>query len=139
MPSVEEITLHPKVDSAFRRINQLIVAFLAINIVFAAVTFLLKNSFTTQGYTVLSSRAVIFIVISLLLLFFHRQMVSGKRWAWVRLRVVSIAAPIGILVFLFTTQGVPFWADALQCIGALIYGLIAFFVNQEHMHTHFSK
>jgi len=139
MPRSSNTNIHPQVSTDFERINKLILTFLGLNIAFALVVFALHSSLDVASAQAVESRAVSFVIVSFLLLFFHRKMVSGKRWAWKRLRIVSIIAPIGILVFLLQTHGLPWWVDAIQVLGAAIYALIAVLVNREHFKQHFPK
>jgi hypothetical protein len=130
---------HPKVLATFSHIQKLIFSFLILNIAFAVAVLFVKDSIDTELHNSLLVRGVIFIFVSMLLLFFHRRMTSGKRNAWMRLRIMSIIAPISIIIFLVATPGLTWWVDALQAIGALIYIVIAVLINQEHMHSHFPK
>ncbi|MFI6469669.1 hypothetical protein ACIBL5_05295 [Streptomyces sp. NPDC050516] len=63
---------------------------------------------------------------------------QGKRWAYVRVRVVSVVVPIAI-VAVDVIGGLPGWFVAMQVVCALTIGATAFVVNGSEVRAAFPK
>ncbi|MFI6048551.1 hypothetical protein ACIBCO_00510 [Streptomyces violascens] len=63
---------------------------------------------------------------------------QGKRWAYVRVRVISVVVPIAI-VAVDVIGGLPGWFVAMQVVCALTIGATAFVVNGPDVRAAFPK
>ncbi|WP_229689676.1 hypothetical protein [Microbispora bryophytorum] len=68
------------------------------------------------------------------------QAARGKRAAYVRIRFVSIAAPIGIvLILLAPDSGYPMWMKAEQGVVGVLVAAVALIVNRRAMRAAYPK
>ncbi|WP_405394107.1 hypothetical protein [Microbispora hainanensis] len=68
------------------------------------------------------------------------QAARGKRTAYVRIRFVSIAAPIGIvLILLAPDSGYPVWMKAEQGVVGVLVAAVALIVNRRTVREAYPK
>jgi hypothetical protein len=68
------------------------------------------------------------------------QAARGKRTAYVRIRYVSIAAPIGIvLILLAPDSGYPVWMKAEQGVVGVLVAAVALIVNRRTVREAYPK
>ncbi|GGP91352.1 hypothetical protein [Streptosporangium pseudovulgare] len=68
------------------------------------------------------------------------QAARGRRSAYVRIRFVSIAAPIGIvLILLAPDSGYPVWMKAEQGVVGVLVAAVALIVNRRSMREAYPK
>lgn len=68
------------------------------------------------------------------------QAARGRRSAYVRIRYVSIAAPVGIvLILLAPDSGYPGWMKAEQAVVGVLVAAVALVVNRRAVRTAFPK
>ncbi|MGW2813288.1 hypothetical protein [Streptomyces sp. NPDC001415] len=63
----------------------------------------------------------------------------GKRWAYVRVRVISVVVPIAIVAVDMIPGALPGWFVAMQVGCALALGATAFVVNGAGLRAAFAK
>ncbi|NUS09545.1 MAG: hypothetical protein HOV97_44100, partial [Nonomuraea sp.] len=68
------------------------------------------------------------------------QAARGRRSAYLRIRFVSIAAPIGIVLILVAPDsGFPGWMKAEQAVVGVLVAAVALVVNRRAVRTAFPK
>ncbi|MFG6195311.1 hypothetical protein [Nonomuraea sp. JJY05] len=68
------------------------------------------------------------------------QAARGKRSAYVRIRFVTIAAPLGIvLILLAPDSGYPVWMKAEQAVVGVLVAAVALLVNRRAVRQAFPK
>ncbi|MFD1542403.1 hypothetical protein [Nonomuraea guangzhouensis] len=63
----------------------------------------------------------------------------GARWAYVRVRIISVIVPIAIIAIDGIPGALPLWFVALQVAGALALVPAAFIVNRSELRAAFPK
>ncbi|WAL66194.1 hypothetical protein ORV05_36060 [Amycolatopsis cynarae] len=63
----------------------------------------------------------------------------GARWAYVRVRIISVVVPIAIIAIDSVPGALPPWFVAMQIAGALTLVPAAFAVNRSDLRAAFSK
>ncbi|MCK2212309.1 hypothetical protein MF672_000630 [Actinomadura sp. ATCC 31491] len=68
------------------------------------------------------------------------QAARGRRPAYVRIRFVSLAAPVGVVIILLAPDsGYPGWMKAEQAVVGVLVAAVAFLVNRRSVREAFPK
>ncbi|WP_186382476.1 hypothetical protein [Amycolatopsis rhizosphaerae] len=63
----------------------------------------------------------------------------GARWAYVRVRIISVVVPIAVIAIDSVPGALPVWFVAMQIAGALTLVPAAFAVNRSDLRAAFAK
>lgn len=118
------------------RIAQL---FIGWNIGFFIAALLLQDSIASDTVGAVLFRGGFYAVGGLILLFCLRQMSQGKRSGLIRLRIITILAPLGVVAFILFTPHLPVWFDVGQVGSALMLASIATFILRPDVKLQFPK
>ncbi|MGW1864972.1 hypothetical protein ACWCPS_05375 [Streptomyces mauvecolor] len=128
---------HPRHQRTFRKAKLIVAAYGALSsVVLLTVVIRALTGHTVSSFMwgrsggVLASAAVTYWLTVIA--------AQGKRWAYVRVRVVSVVVPIAI-VAVDIIGGLPGWFVAMQVVCALTIGATAFVVNGSDVRAAFPK
>ncbi|MET1071342.1 MAG: hypothetical protein ABWY11_01720 [Umezawaea sp.] len=123
---------------AFRTAKALVAAYGGLSaVVFTAVVIL-----STTGHEVtpfMWGRAGGVLVSAVVTYWLTVVAARGARWAYVRLRIISVVVPIAIVVIDLVADGLPTWFVVLQIACALAIGATAFIVNGSRLRGAFPR
>lgn len=122
--------------TASNRISQV---FIIWNIAFFALSFLLKQTIADDAVGSVFLRGGFYAIGGLILLFLLRQMRQGKRSGWLRLSIISVLAPLGVVAFVAFTPHLPLWFDAGQAGSAIMLVAIAYNILRKPVRRSFAK
>jgi hypothetical protein len=133
-------TLEPsRTDDDFaarcRLVTRLLLGFLAMSVLLAVVTFVLRDH--VQG--AVWGRVIGLLVASPLYLFFAARMAAGRRWAYVRLRVLSVIGTIGITLLVSLPGPYPVWMRVEQGAQGVLLLVLAVVLAQPAIRGRFRK
>ncbi|NJP88754.1 hypothetical protein HCN51_04670 [Nonomuraea sp. FMUSA5-5] len=121
-------------DKKWASVRALFVAVLVISVATLGVTALVG------GNWVMWLRAAAVAAASVWLVALTRQAARGRRAAYVRIRFVSLAAPLGIvLILLAPDSGYPGWMKAEQAVVGVLVAAVALIVNQRAVREAYPK
>lgn len=118
-----------------RLVTRLLIGFLAMSVGLAIATFLLRDH--VQG--VVWGRVIGLMVASPLYLFFANRMAAGRRWAYVRLKVLSVIGTIGITLLVSLPGPYPAWMRIEQGAQGLILLALAAVLTRPAIKARFRK
>jgi hypothetical protein len=121
--------------SLCRLVNRLLVGFLAMSVLLAAVTFVLRDHVPSTVW----GRVIGLLVASPLYLLFANRMAAGRRWAYVRLRVLSVLGTVGIAVLVALPGLYPVWMRAEQAAQGVVLLALAVVVSRPALKSRFAK
>ena len=132
-------TLHrPATATAFRRLTLLVVAYVVLSVLAVGVVALLRNHPSQVNPTVWT-RDIIVAAVSLITLSMTLVAARGSRGAWWRLRIVSAAQIVAIVVIITVPGAVPLWVKLEQgACGVILLG-IAGIANSNVMRAAFAR
>jgi hypothetical protein len=136
-PSRAHLT-HPRTLRAFRSVKLLIVAYFAVAAIALIATFLMRNDSSEVNANVWG-RCVSVVVSSAVLYVFAVLASRGARWAYRRLRIVSIVVPVGIALIIVAPGTYPLWMKIEQGVCGIIVIALAFVINGKHLRSLFSR
>ncbi len=128
----------PATATAFRRLIMLVVAYVGLSVLAVGVVALLRNHPAQVNATVWT-RAVIVAGVSLITLSMTLIAARGNRGAWWRLRIVSAAQIVAIVVIIAVPGAVPLWVKLEQGACGLILLGVAAIANGSVMRAAFSR
>ncbi|BDZ49227.1 hypothetical protein GCM10025867_14680 [Frondihabitans sucicola] len=127
---------HPDTLRAFRAVKAWILVYLGIGVIALVVTVLLRNDSAEVNANVWSRSAG--VVVSAGLLYGFAVLASrGRRWAYRRLRIVSIVVPIAIAAIVIS-PGFPLWMRLEQVVCGLVVIGLAVAINGRHLRSLFT-
>jgi len=113
--------------------------FIAWNVAFFIVALLLKNSIADDAVGSVFLRGGLYALGGLIPVYLLRQMARGKRSAWIRLSIISVLAPLGVVAFIIFTPHLPVWFDAGQVGSGLMLASIAAIILRKPVRASFAK
>ncbi|MEU6788478.1 hypothetical protein ABZ912_55615 [Nonomuraea angiospora] len=121
-------------NKVWARVRALFVAVLVISVATLGVAALIG------GNWVVWLRGAAVAVAAVWLVALAGQAARGKRSAYVRIRFVTIAAPIGIVLILVAPDsGYPGWMKAEQAVVGVLVAAVALLVNRRAVRQAFPK
>jgi len=136
-PSRAHLT-HPRTLRAFRNVKLLIIAYFAIATIALIATYLMRNDSAEVNANVWG-RCVSVVLSSAVLYVFAVLASRGVRWAYRRLRVVSIFVPIAIVYIIVAPGLYPLWMKLEQGVCGIIVIALALVINGRHLRSLFSR
>ena len=129
----------PVLDTCFttlcRVVNRLLIGFLVMSVLLAAVTFLLRDHVPGAAW----GRVIGLLVASPLYLLVANRMAAGRRWAYRRLRVLSVLGTVGIAVLVSVPGPYPVWMRVEQGVQGLILLALAVVMAQPAIKSRFRR
>lgn len=129
---------HPHTIRAFRNIQRLIWAYLAIGILALGAIVLMRHD-STDVNSAVWTRAIVVTVTAVLLVMFAARAARGSRGAFRRLRLVSIITPVVIAVIIVLPGTFPLWMKIEQGICGLVMVGVATVANGRHLRQLFAR
>lgn len=120
-------------------IDHVVGLFIAWNAVFLGVAFFLRDHLTEDAKVSVFIRLGAFMLGGLVLLALNRGLKKHQRGSWIRLRIITTLAPIGIALFITFTKHLPIWFDISHVVSGLLIIYLALLINLGHMRDHFAK
>ncbi|AQZ61637.1 hypothetical protein BKM31_09300 [[Actinomadura] parvosata subsp. kistnae] len=121
-------------DKKWASVRALFVAVLAISVATLGVTAVVG------GNWVMWLRGAAVAAASVWLVALTGQAARGRRAAYVRIRFVSVAAPLGIvLILLAPDSGYPGWMKAEQAVVGVLVAAVALIVNRRAVREAYPK
>jgi hypothetical protein len=113
--------------------------FIAWNLVFFALAFILRSSIAADAVGSVFLRGGFYAVGGGILVYLLKQMTQGKRSGWFRLSIIAVLAPIGVAAFIAFTPHLPMWFMVGQVGSGLMLAAIAVLILQKNVKQHFPK
>lgn len=129
-----DTTQHAIIKST--RISQ---AFIIWNSLFYILSFFMKHSIADDAVGAVFLRGGVYVGGGFILLYLLRQMQQGKRSGWLRLSIISLLAPLGVIAFIAFTPHLPIWFDAGQIGSALMLVAIAATILSKNVRASFPR
>jgi hypothetical protein len=127
-------TSTPYVQNAFQKVKTLVAVYGAfsatvlITVVILAITGQQVNSF-------MWGRAAGMFASAIVTYWLTTQAAQGKRWAHIRVRLISVIVPIAVIALDSIPGALPLWFIVLQVAGALAFLPAAFIMNRPSMRA----
>lgn len=121
--------------SLCRLANRLLVGFLVMSVLLAAVTFVLRDHVPGAAW----GRVVGLLVASPLYLLFANRMAAGRRWAYVRLRLLSVLGTVGIVALVSVPGPYPVWMRVEQGAQGVVLLALAVVLAQPAVKARFAR
>jgi hypothetical protein len=118
-----------------RLVTRLLIGFLAMSLVLAVVTFVLRDHVQSMVW----GRVIGLMVASPLYLFFANRMAAGRRWAYVRLKVLSVIGTIGITLLVSLPGPYPVWMRIEQGAQGILLVVLAAVLTRPAIKARFRK
>ncbi|MEV4250118.1 hypothetical protein AB0J63_42785 [Streptosporangium canum] len=129
---------HPYTQQAFGRVKQLVAAYGALSVAVLIVVVIL--SVTGREVTSFMWGRTGGMFVSAVVTYWLTALASrGARWAYVRVRIISVIVPIAIIAIDSIPGALPPWFVAMQIAGALTLVPAAFIVNRSELRAAFPK
>lgn len=125
----------PEFVARCRLATRLLIGFLAMSVLLAIATFLLRDHVRGAVWI----RVSLLLVASPLYLWIANRMAAGRRWAYVRLRLLSIFGAAGIALLVTLPGPYPGWMRAEQAVQGLILLALAIVVSGRAVRSRFAK
>jgi hypothetical protein len=122
--------------SKMKRISQL---FILWNSIFFIVSLVVRNSIASDAVGSVFLRGGFYAAGGLILIYLLNDMSKGKRSGWLRLSIISVLAPIGVLAFIIFTPHLPVWFIIGQIGSGLMCAALASILLRKDVRTYFSK
>jgi hypothetical protein len=137
-PSLTEESLNqPRTRAAFRGVKLLVGAYLGLSVLTLVAIVLLRGNPTMVNDAVWG-RGTIVVVSSLLTYGFAARTTRGSRRAYLRLRIVSAAMVVAIVVIIALPGAFPLWLKIEQGVcGLLLLGVVVI-VNGRRLRSVFA-
>lgn len=125
---------HPHVRRAFGTVKKFVVAYGVLSVLVLIVVVILAA--TGREVTSFMWGRAGGVFASAVLTYWLTVLASrGKRWAYVRVRVIAVLVPIAIIAIDSIPGALPPWFVALQIAGALALVPVAFIVNRPELRA----
>jgi len=128
-----------KLTNTINKASAIAKLFIAWNVAFFIVALLMKHTVADDAIGAVLLRGGVYAVGGLILLALLRGMGKGQRGAWLRLSIISILAPLGVIAFIIFTPHLPIWFDAGQVGSALMLAAIAVLILHQDIRKSFPK
>ncbi len=122
--------------SKMKRISLL---FILWNIIFFIISLIVRSSIASDAVDSVFLRGGFYAVGGLILIYLLNDMNQGKRSGWLRLSIISVLAPLGVVAFIAFTPHLPLWFDAGQIGSGLMCIALASILLRKDVRSHFSK
>lgn len=133
----DEDLKHPRSRTAFRKVNLLVGAYLAISLITLAVIVSLRNDAAVVNSAVWT-RGTIVVVSAALTYTFAIRTARGSRWAYRRMRIISGVMVVAIAAIISIPGDFPLWMKIEQGVcGLLLIGVVVI-VNGKHLRSLFA-
>src|SRR6476659_9708981 len=103
-----------QLENTIRKARAIATVFIAWNIAFFITALILKSTVASDTVGTLLFRAGFYAIAGFILLFLLKQMSQGKRGGWLRLSIITVLAPLGVVAFIVFTPHLPVWFDIGQ-------------------------
>lgn len=113
--------------------------FIIWNALFFVASLALKHTIASDAAPAVLLRGGVYALGGFILLLLLRQMGQGKRSGWLRLSIISVLAPLGVVAFVAFTPHLPLWFDAGQAGSAVMLVAIAAIILQKAVRMSFAK
>lgn len=113
--------------------------FIAWNVGVFIVAVLLRNSIAHDAVAAVFIRGAVYAVGGGILLYLLSQMSHHVRSGWVRLRIITALAPLGVIAFVLLTPDLPVWFSGAQVVSACLLAGIAFLIRGSALRVHFPR
>ncbi|MEW9531274.1 hypothetical protein [Microbispora sp. NPDC049125] len=129
---------HPDTQRAFGKVRTLTVAYGAIGAaVLVTVVVLASTGHTMTGFV--WSRAAGLFASAAVTYWMTALASKGRRWAYLRLRIISIAVPVALIAMDMIPGILPVWFVVMQAGAALVIAAAAFVVNGSRLRAAFPE
>ena len=128
---------HPRSTAALRSVQLLVAGYLAISVLTLAAVIALRHHATLVNDAVWV-RGTIVVASALLTVLFARSAARGSRRGFLRLRIVSAAMLVAIVVIIALPGTFPLWMKGEQAICGLLLLGVALLVNGKHLRSVFT-
>lgn len=113
--------------------------FIIWNVIFFLISLMLKSSIASDAVDSVLLRGGVYAIGGFILVFLLRQMSQVKRSGWLRLSIITVLAPLGVIAFIAFTPHLPLWFDAGQIGSALILAYIAVLILKQDVRSQFPR
>lgn len=128
----------PRTVAAFRRIKLLLGGYLGVSALTLAGIAVMRHH-TAEVDAAVWTRGTIVVASALLTFFFAVCAARGARWAFLRLRIVSLVMVAAVAVIIALPGTFPVWMKIEQGIcGLLMLGVVRL-VNGKHLRSLFAR
>ena len=133
--------VNQQLETSISRATFLAKAFIAWNVVFLAISVAAAaaGSIADDAVVAVLVRATFFAAAGMIPIYLLRQMRLGRRSGWFRLGLISVLAPIGIVVFIVFQPDLPVWFVVGQLGSGLMLLGIASIVLRKDVRREFPK
>ena len=129
---------HPRTVAAFRKIKLLLGAYLGLSTLTLAGIFVMRHH-TAEVNSAVWTRATIVVASAVLTFFFAVCAARGARWAFLRLRIVSLVMVVAVAAIVSLPGTFPVWMKIEQGVcGLLMLGVVSL-VNGRHLRSLFAR
>jgi hypothetical protein len=129
---------HPDTRRAFRTVRLWILIELVLSLLALAATIIFANDTSHGAATGVWIRCGVVTLLAIGMYVLVSLAARGHRWAYGRLRMLSIAALIGFIIIIVSPD-YPLWLRIEQIIGGLIVIGVAITVNSSRLRKVFAK
>ena len=126
-----------RVDPAIRAVRVLTGAYLALSVVALGAIFLFRND-ASMVTDVVWVRATIVAASALLTFLFAARAARGSKRGLLRLRIVSVAMTVAIIVIVSIPGFLPLWIRLEQGVCGLLLLAVAVLANGRHVRSLFA-
>lgn len=129
---------HPDTRRAFGKVKILVAAYGALSVaVLIAVLVLASTGHAVTGF--MWGRAAGLFASAAVTYWLTVLAARGKRWAYLRVRIISMIVPVALIAMDMIPGILPAWFVAIQVAGALVIAAAAFIVNGSGLRAAFPK
>ncbi|GAA2833654.1 hypothetical protein [Kribbella solani] len=128
---------HPRSAATLRSVRLLVTGYLAISVLTLIAIVVMRNDATavnpavwTRGTIVVAAATVTFLL--------ARSAARGSRGAYRRLRIVSAAMLVAVVVIIALPGTFPLWMKSEQAVCGLLLLGVAVLVNGKHLRSVFT-
>ncbi len=131
--------INQHVQQNINRMKRISRLFILWNLLFFTVSLLVRHSIASDVVGSVFLRGGFYAAGGLILLYLLNDMAKGKRSGWLRLSIISVLAPLGVVAFIVFTPHLPIWFDIGQIGSGLLCIAIASIVLQKDVRSQFPK
>ncbi len=128
-----------KTQQAINKSNLIAKGFIAWNILFFILSLIMRDSMDSEVAFAVLLRGGVYALGGLILLYLLHQMAQGKRSGWLRLSIICVLAPLGVVAFIAFTPGLPLWFDTGQIGSAIMLAAVAGLIVHKDVRREFPK
>ena len=125
---------HPGTQKAFSTVRHLVVAYLTISALTVVAIAVMRND-AAQVNSAVWIHGIVVVASGMLTYVFSVRASAGARWAYLRLRIVSIVVPAAMLVIIALPGTFPLWMKIEQGVCGLLLIGVAVLVNGKHLRS----